>query len=158
MGGYGSGRWRRWASRRLAEDCLCIDINWLARRRLLIPACPKNIQWSVCGDRVAWAIIQLGTHPDHPVLFVVLHGHDSQEPDGDEYSIRVELTPQHFGGRRRWLCCCLCSRRVAKLYLPAGEVNWACRSCYGLTYRSSREAHQAERLPVSAARICAKRY
>ncbi|MBW3599539.1 MAG: hypothetical protein KY475_19980 [Planctomycetes bacterium] len=39
-----------------------------------------------------------------------------------------------------------CQRRAGKLYLPPGAKYFGCRTCHDLTYRSSQEAHQAERL------------
>jgi hypothetical protein len=66
--------------------------------------------------------------------------------------VRLEMTPTQFGGRRFWFVCPLimrgvpCTRRAAKLYLPPGGRYFACRRCHNLTYRSSQEAHQMERL------------
>ena len=68
--------------------------------------------------------------------------------DGRRWSqtIRLTWTPCHFGGRRRWFLCPLCSRRVGKVYLPTtywretGErVNvFLCRHCFDLTYEQRR--------------------
>jgi hypothetical protein len=47
-------------------------------------------------------------------------------------------TPTQFGGRRQWLSCLRCSRRVRVLY--GGKRNlFRCRKCYGLVYRSTRQ-------------------
>ena len=72
--------------------------------------------------------------------------------DGRHWSQTVQLTwsPCHYGGRRAWLVCPTCHRRVGKLYLPTliyhrGErVNhFACRHCFSLTYsqRQSRDRY-----------------
>ena len=143
MGGFGSGQWHRYGSKRLTEETLCLDINLLARRRLLTTE-PHYLQWR-CGDRIIAAEVFVGESVTDPMLFLRRHGDDLG-------GIRVESTRQRLGGVRRWLLCCLCGCRCAKLYLPAGEVNWGCRSCHNLSYRSSREAHQAERLRLSALR------
>jgi hypothetical protein len=46
-------------------------------------------------------------------------------------------TPTQFGGRRQWLKCLGCGRRVRVLY--GGKRNlFRCRNCYGLVYRSTR--------------------
>ena len=47
------------------------------------------------------------------------------------------------GGKRRWLLCPACFRRVAKLYCPLNEVVLACRQCHQLTYRST-QCHDAK--------------
>jgi hypothetical protein len=46
------------------------------------------------------------------------------------------------GGKRRWLLCPSCHKRVGKLYRPLGEVVFACRQCHQLTYRSA-QCHDA---------------
>lgn len=143
----------RWHSKRLVEGCLVLDINFLARRRFLTPD-PQRIRWLVASDTLAWAEVYLGASTTHPVLFVILHRHDDANGDGDEFTVGLDLTAQHLGGQRRWLRCCLCSRRVARLYMPAGECNWGCRSCHALTYYSVKTAHSAERVRARTARIC----
>jgi hypothetical protein len=145
MGGYGSGQWQRPASKRLVEHAICLDINYLARRRLLVVDCCKRINWTTPDGEVAWAEVFLGEDPASPMLFVELHRPSDESEDGGQFAIRLDSTPQHFGGSRRWLCCCLCGRRAAKLYLPPGECNFACRTCHALTYQSVKTAHQVER-------------
>ena len=46
------------------------------------------------------------------------------------------------GGKRRWLLCPACHKRVGKLYRPLNEVVFACRQCHQLTYRSA-QCHDA---------------
>ena len=127
------------------EHALSLDINYLARRRLLSPDCRKRIKWTTPQGELAWADVFLGADPNYPMLFVELRRHESASLDGEPFGIPLQLTPQHFGGSRRWLCCCLCGRRGTKLYLPPGEFNFGCRACHALTYWSAKSAHQAER-------------
>jgi hypothetical protein len=69
-----------------------------------------------------------------------------------EVPIRLVPTRTQFGGRRWWLKCplavngTLCHRRRGKLYLPPGMRYFGCRECHGLSYRSSQESHNMERL------------
>jgi hypothetical protein len=49
-----------------------------------------------------------------------------------------------------------CGRRAAKLYLRDGCSLFGCRRCLGLTYRSSQEAHGAERRERALARLAAR--
>ena len=141
MGGFGSGLWDRDDRKRLVENTLCLDINYLARRQLLTTE-PAPIGWRTNSDMVR-ARVCIGENPREPMLFLL--------DDGGEMlgGIPLQSTEQRLGGRRWWLCCCLCGRRAAKLYQPRGEVNWGCRTCYRLTYRSCREAHRGERLRAS---------
>jgi hypothetical protein len=66
--------------------------------------------------------------------------------------VRLQTTPTQFGGERWWFTCPLfvngmpCNRRAGKPFLPPGARYFGCRKCHGLTYRSSQEAHQTERL------------
>ncbi len=150
MGGFGSGCWHRWGSKRLVEDALCLDINFLARRRLLIPEKLHHLRWRTLYGEIARAEIFMGAHPEEPILFVSLNCGNHGDKD---FGIPLRATPQHFGGRRWWLHCPLCSRRFAKLYLPPGEPNFGCRTCHALTYWSTKSAHQAQRARASIRRM-----
>lgn len=57
-------------------------------------------------------------------------------------AVPVTDTPQPKGGRRHWFRCPLCRRRCAKLYHPRHGFAFACRACYGLTYRSCNDSHK----------------
>jgi hypothetical protein len=65
-------------------------------------------------------------------------------------------TPTQFGGRRQWLSCLRCSRRVRVLYGGKGNL-FRCRKCHGLVYRSTHQTwsdradSQADKL---ALKIC----
>ena len=63
-----------------------------------------------------------------------------EERHESDYWIRLETTPQPFGGRRWWFICPRTGRRAAKLYLPNGAFTFASRQAYRLAYRSQREA------------------
>src|SRR4051794_643476 len=65
---------------------------------------------------------------------------------------RLVITSRPFSGRRFWFTCQLimqsvtCNHQAGKLYLPPDARYFGCRKCYDLSYRSCREAHQAERV------------
>ena len=63
---------------------------------------------------------------------------DSPRLTLDGQSVALTATTPHFGGRRWWLSCPFCRRRVAVIYLARSI---ACRRCFGLCYRSQLEAH-----------------
>jgi hypothetical protein len=67
-----------------------------------------------------------------------------------QVTLPIELTHTvpHFGGKRWWFTCPLktqeglpCRRRVAKLWLPEGQMYFGCSKCHGLGYQSSLESH-----------------
>ena len=63
-------------------------------------------------------------------------------------------TPTQFGGRRQWLLCPHCQRRVRVLY--GGKRNlFRCRKCYGLVYRSTHLAWH-ERADTQADKLALK--
>lgn len=62
------------------------------------------------------------------------------DPQGDSQQNAFDLvrTAPHFGGVRWWFSY-RCGRRVGILYLPpSGPPSFGCRTCHGLTYRSSQ--------------------
>lgn len=64
---------------------------------------------------------------------------------GTSHELRAVSSPCRFGGVRWWLVCD-CGRRVLKVYCPPGGRRFACRTCHGLTYTSSQEAHKFDGL------------
>lgn len=53
-------------------------------------------------------------------------------------ALSFDYTACHYGGRRMWLACPICCRRVAKIYRPVNESAFACRKCHQLNYRSAQ--------------------
>ena len=71
---------------------------------------------------------------------LVLDGFLARTPADSPMRFRLESTPLRFGGSRTYLRCPGCGRRGLKLYWPfAGAVEFRCRSCHGLAYRSSSQ-------------------
>ena len=66
MGGLGSGTWIRKESKRLTEEALCLDINMVARRKLLTTE-PHWFQWR--NARAAVEIFR-GESVEEPILFL----------------------------------------------------------------------------------------
>lgn len=60
---------------------------------------------------------------------------DSGEPW--QQTIRLARVPVTFGGTRPWLVCPHCWGHTATLYL--GRYGYACRTCNGVAYASTRE-------------------
>ena len=81
-----------------------------------------------------------------------------RHPDGGEFYLDEVVpfvyTPTQFGGRRQWLSCLGCDRRVRVLY--GGKRNlFRCRNCYGLAYRSTHQTWH-ERADTQADKLALK--
>lgn len=64
----------------------------------------------------------------------------------DGQRVRIDRTPQHFGGTRAWFLCPACHRRCTVLY-PV-----ACRKCRGLYYQAEHLSPR-DRATVKAQRL-----
>ncbi len=152
MGGYGSGY--RPLSKLVVEQCISLDVNRLARRRMLRPDSDGRIELEdpSTGQRVGSARCMLGPDlGDHMYLTVRLGRGWGQEEEGMEYVVELQPSEPHFGGRRWWFLCPFCCERKGKLYLRLKGL--ACRRCGDLTYTSCKEAHQGDRGLLQAMRL-----
>lgn len=55
-----------------------------------------------------------------------------------QQQFRLESRPMPWGGGIKFYFYCGCGRRCAKLYLPPGGDQFACRSCHRLLYWDQR--------------------
>ena len=135
MGGIGSGR-RHQGGKDTTSDMRALDVRRLQRDGLLTPGRAFGWQWTRNGDEVA--SIQIRTEADHMIL-----NYRSRSNGGEwqpmEYTVYLEWTGLHFGGRRVWFLCPArgCGRRVAVLF---GGSIFACRHCHKLAYVCQRES------------------
>lgn len=140
MGGYCSGRvgWRA-----KCEHLLSIDVRRWARERCLGRG-SFNWRWTINGDQTCSISVYGGLNS------IEL----SYTKDGEayRYPVRLNETPCHLGGARRWFICpaVSCQRRAAKLYL--GNRYFACRRCYNLAYQSQCYSRQ-DRAMTQAGKI-----
>jgi hypothetical protein len=135
MGGPGSGRRWRSGAKSTTDDFLTVDVGYLARNGILRPGYRGALQWTRNGETVA----SIGVRAEHERLTLTYRHRSSGEDRKDEhYPVGIARTPCHLGGSRPWFICPAvgCGRRVAILY---GGGIFACRHCYQLAYRSSRE-------------------
>ena len=140
MGGIGSGhRWR--CSRNLTDNYRSIDVRRWHRDTLLGPGQSFNWQWSLDGKVVAFISVHV---EQNRVVLAYRHRVDRAEWTDECYSVLLDWTACHLGGRRPWFICPArgCGRRVAILYVDA---IFACRSCYRLAYPSQRDNDPALR-------------
>lgn len=156
MGGLGSGHWYWWDSKPTVESRRSIDVRWLVREGIIKPGVWRrgSLRWSdpdTGEERSSIGYIvdaQADGTGTMRLTYTYMPGDAKQEKIG--YPIRLVTTRPHLGGLRWWFICPLmvndrpCRRRVAKLY-GRGKY-FGCRTCHGLVYRSSQEAHQGERV------------
>ena len=148
MGGRGSGNHYRWqAKKTTVEDSLTVSMRDFRTRLFRGAAGAITWTWTSGGSSsVGYSVT--GTD-DAPA--VTLH-YRWRGTEDVTVPVRLEITPTQFGGRRWWFTCPLivggtaCNRRAGKLYLTPGARYFGCRHCHNLTYRSSQEAHQMERV------------
>jgi hypothetical protein len=128
MGGYGSGRNARLASK--ADEYHRLDLatfksEWFER------GWSGKVTWSRGGEPTG--SIGYSCEPDAlNVSYVSGRGGNRKEIDE---TFRLSFTDQHFGGRRRWLVC-KCGRRCRVLY---GGRYFRCRQCHRLCFASQYE-------------------
>ncbi len=134
MGGYGSGQ--RWDKKDTTDDYREIDIRDWKRRGLLTGHQSFSWNWSRNGETVA--TIQVRVEPGRIILTYNHKRWDEDKWQHKKYSVYLDWTSCHFGGKRPWFLCPAvgCERRVAILY---GETVFACRHCYELAYASQQE-------------------
>ena len=147
MGGLGSGNWYRWNGKKTTvEESFSLGIGDFRGR--LGPGSAGTFTWTHASGGKASVGYFVTWDSDTPT--VTLH-YRWEDGENIRIPVRLQATLPTFGGRRWWFTCPLildgvaCKRRVGKLYLPPGARYFGCRHCHRLTYRSSQEAHQAER-------------
>jgi len=147
MGGPGSGNWYRWDSKDTTESQNRVDIRYLKQQGYLKPGAIGTLSWT-CNQKESGSV----AFRMESERLVLNYRHRSQGSDWEpvEQSINLDWTRCNYGGRRTWLLCPKCRRRVALLY-GAGKY-FLCRHCYNLTYSSQQECG-ADRLMRKARKI-----
>ena len=131
MGGIGSGRGHRSSNVLCTEEVKRIDIRYMHRNNMLNSGQRGTLSWTANGA------------PNGNIRFTTYH--DRIELNyryrvyGDDWEtaqqvVRIEFTPCHYGGHRKWFLCPRCNARVAVLY--GVSIYFYCRHCYQLPYSS----------------------
>jgi hypothetical protein len=116
MGGLGSGRQGSGAA--TVECFRKIDLAALERINLVN-----------AGDQQAIGSTLVELRRDGLLIYYF-------RPERTEEFVSFLYTATQFGGRRRWLSCPRCRRRVRVLYRAQ---RFRCRKCLGLVYESTRQ-------------------
>ena len=127
-GGFRFGAGRP-SSKPKHEDCLRLDVRWMARTRRLTPNCSGVLTWHR-GDKETG---NAGFRVENNALWLLcaVNGKPADQ------RIAIERTPCNYGGTRPWFACPGCGKRVAVLYLRASSFR--CRDCSRVAYRSQSE-------------------
>lgn len=83
------------------------------------------------------------TNEPFMVLMYILTDRNGNEKTYNQ-TVWLTTTPCNLGGKRYWFLCPICDYRVGVLYLPRGDVRFACRHCNGITYDSRNRCTVAE--------------
>lgn len=141
----GSGLPRDVMPKGTVEECLVLSAGMLQRARLLVPFRCTSSRNLTLTDSTAWQrtlTIGIDVYWFGALPRLRLHHGDS---DTETYCVKMTATLLPWDRVRWWFICPLvvngwaCGRRVAKLYLPPGELYFGCRRCYDLTYQSTRK-------------------
>jgi hypothetical protein len=126
----------------IVEDCLILSIAELLREHAIVPGVSqrRNLSWPGCNAK-----IQIDSDLLDDLHATVRLRYIAAGEPIDTW-IYLAVTKPRFGGRRWWFKCPVTGRRVAKLYLPPGEVRFASRQVHGLTYHSCQSSFRAERV------------
>lgn len=129
MGGCGSG-WR--GGRETTDSYRQLDVRELHRAGVLTPGWRGGWCWYRRGEKRAEINIEV-----HELAMVLRYSATSGgERKSYEYAVGLSWTGCNYGGRRPWLLCPCCGRRVVILY---GGAMFACRHCRKLAYKVQRE-------------------
>jgi hypothetical protein len=139
MGGANSGRT---TDKRLAEECLSLDLAKLMRAGDVAKG--KTIAGKVSWPQDCTPITSVKFQLDlrSARLSLIFHSPlaDGQSREISQ-AIALTSTAQNFGGRRWWLRCPVTGSRARKLYLSPESDRFASRQAWSLGYRVERLSH-----------------
>jgi len=138
MGGPGSGRWLDYQKKDIVDYSLTLGIDALVKAGL-DPWRESSGSITFESPNEGFVDYHLAPSCGAPLLTLSYAIGERAEV----VRIKLQETKPHFGGVRWWFTCplttgngTLCGRRVGKLYLPHGKLEFGCRECHGLTYWS----------------------
>lgn len=140
MGGLGSGSWYRWDKQTTCNEVNRVDIRYMKKRGLLNPGTSGSLSWTR-GEAEAGSIRY--RVEEYRLILNYRHRPHGGDWENVEEVVWFECTPCNYGGKRMWLQCPCCHRRVAILYGPGKR--FLCRQCHKLSY-SSQMSGELDRL------------
>ena len=134
MGGIGSGTSTRWNKKTTLEETKRVDIRYMRKAGLLRPGSSGSLSWTTGGEPTG--NINYSCFSDSLLLKYRFRSNgDEWEPV--EQRVMFDFTPCNYGGKRTWILCPECDRRVVSL-CSYGKF-FLCRHCYQVPYGSQNE-------------------
>lgn len=137
MGGSGSGR----SGRASYESTASISLRTRSFAGIGMRfglRCEATITYRCDGSEFPLAIT-IDTTDRYSPFLELDHARRTSAATRERYKVRLETTPQPFGGVRWWFRCPRTGRRAVCLRLPLGGHQFWSRHAYGLGYASQRE-------------------
>lgn len=134
MGGMGSGGYMRWG-KSTVDSQHGVDIRYFKKQGLLKTGSSGTLTWSCGGEKTGYINYRIEVTGIKLIYKVRTTG--TTEWEHIEQLIYFDYTPCNYGGKRIWLLCPHCSRRVSCIY-GAGTY-FLCRHCYDLNHQSQHE-------------------
>lgn len=135
MGGMGSGSWMRWGSKTTVDSQHAVDVRYLKKQGSLEAGKSGSLTWSRQGEQTG--AISYQVKENGITLIYNMRENSSAEWESIEQFVSFDYTPCNYGGKRTWLFCTGCNRRVTCIY--ATGKYFLCRHCYGLNHQSQHE-------------------
>ncbi|QDV43413.1 hypothetical protein Enr13x_32690 [Stieleria neptunia] len=136
-------------TKRTVEQCLSISTRDVLSQRGGVYH--GTVCWEWFGGRKSSIAYTTDWRNASPTLVLVY----CDDADGNglvRLPIDLQSTRLRHGGQRWWFLCPIeydgmpCGRRCGTLHLPPSGDIFGCRQCHDLSYASSQDAHQLERL------------
>ena len=127
---------RPWTTRLLVEEC-AVRIS-VADVLPLLPSTSNStgtFTWTTSGGNELGRADYRVLRNDQTGLIIAISNRYGMTVTGD--TLRLTRVRSRLGRSRNWLIC-HCGRAVERLYLPPGKLQFGCRSCFGLSYSSTR--------------------
>ena len=150
MGGSGSGNYLRWGTKSITGSQHRVDIRWMRQQGRLEQGTSGWLSWSLNDKQTG--VISYRVEANCLILNYRYRPSGGEWEDVQE-TVMFDWTACNYGGKRAWLLCPNCDRRVAVLY-GAGRY-FLCHHCYNLTYGSQQES-MPDRLMRKARKIRAR--
>jgi len=142
MGGMGSGSWMRYGSKSTVDSQHAVDIRYLKKQGLVWAGNNGTLTWSCRGEQTG--AINYQVKENRIKLIYNSRTANTEEWEAVEQFVSFDYTSCHYGGKRTWLLCTECKRRVTSIY-AAGKY-FLCRHCYGLNHQSQHEDYSDRQL------------
>lgn len=143
MGGFGSGNYYRWGSKRTLDDCRCIDINRMVKLGAIKEGIYRDGSWcwvnKETGESVSAVTYRCDTiSKDNSYLQLSYKLTDTDF--SANYKVKLVRTYPRYGGVRFWFICPERGRRVSKLYLIPSYGRFVSRHVYKIYYASQMKS------------------